>query len=432
MARPIMTENGLFMNAPPPCLSIEPITAPLKGRVVLPGSKSVTNRVLLLAGLARGTSQLTGALKSDDTLYMAQALQQMGISVEQPDATSFVVRSDGTLHAPQAPLFLGNAGTAVRFLTAASALVRGTVVVGGDANMARRPIAPLVTALRALGIDASAPSGCPPVTIHGTGLLSGGEVEIDASLSSQYVSALLMMAACSRTPVRISLSGPHIGAHGYIGLTIAAMRAFGASVTSGDDASWTVAPGGYTATDLRIEPDASAATYLWAAQALSGGEIDIGFPIGDFTQPDAAAWHVIQSFPHMPAVIDGSQMQDAIPTLAVMAMFNETPVRFVGIENLRVKECDRTHALATQMQRINPAYAREEGDDLLVFPHPDPANTAKDVRIETYDDHRIAMSFALAALKIPGLSILNPGCVGKTFPAYWDTLRALGVSISPG
>ncbi|QOF96496.1 3-phosphoshikimate 1-carboxyvinyltransferase [Novacetimonas hansenii] len=427
-----MTENGLFMNAPPPCLSIEPITAPLKGRVVLPGSKSVTNRVLLLAGLARGTSQLTGALKSDDTLYMAQALQQMGISVEQPDATSFVVRSDGTLHAPQAPLFLGNAGTAVRFLTAASALVRGTVVVGGDANMARRPIAPLVTALRALGIDASAPSGCPPVTIHGTGLLSGGEVEIDASLSSQYVSALLMMAACSRTPVRISLSGPHIGAHGYIGLTIAAMRAFGASVTSGDDASWTVAPGGYTATDLRIEPDASAATYLWAAQALSGGEIDIGFPIGDFTQPDAAAWHVIQSFPHMPAVIDGSQMQDAIPTLAVMAMFNETPVRFVGIENLRVKECDRTHALATQMQRINPAYAREEGDDLLVFPHPDPANTAKDVRIETYDDHRIAMSFALAALKIPGLSILNPGCVGKTFPAYWDTLRALGVSISPG
>ncbi|MBL7236757.1 MAG: 3-phosphoshikimate 1-carboxyvinyltransferase [Komagataeibacter hansenii] len=427
-----MTENGLFMNAPPPCLSIEPITAPLKGRVVLPGSKSVTNRVLLLAGLARGTSQLTGALKSDDTLYMAQALQQMGISVEQPDATSFVVRSDGTLHAPQAPLFLGNAGTAVRFLTAASALVRGTVVVGGDANMARRPIAPLVTALRALGIDANAPSGCPPVTIHGTGLLSGGEVEIDASLSSQYVSALLMMAACSRTPVRISLSGPHIGAHGYIGLTIAAMRAFGASVTSGDDASWTVAPGGYTATDLRIEPDASAATYLWAAQALSGGEIDIGFPIGDFTQPDAAAWHVIQSFPHMPAVIDGSQMQDAIPTLAVMAMFNETPVRFVGIGNLRVKECDRTHALATQMQRINPAYAREEGDDLLVFPHPDPANTAKDVRIETYDDHRIAMSFALAALKIPGLSILNPGCVGKTFPAYWDTLRALGVSISPG
>ncbi|RBM05387.1 3-phosphoshikimate 1-carboxyvinyltransferase [Novacetimonas cocois] len=420
------------MNAPLQSLSIEPITAPLKGKVVLPGSKSVTNRVLLLAGLARGTSRLTGALKSDDTLYMAQALRQMGVSVEQPDATSFIVRSTGALQAPDAPLFLGNAGTAVRFLTAASALVRGTVVVGGDANMARRPIAPLVAALQRLGIDATAPSGCPPVTIHGTGLLDGGEVEIDASLSSQYVSALLMMAGCSRRPVRISLSGPHIGAQGYIGLTIAAMKAFGASVASTDDTSWTVAPGGYTATDFRIEPDASAATYLWAAQALSGGDIDIGFPIADFTQPDAAAWRVIRSFPHMPAVIDGSQMQDAIPTLAVMAMFNATPVRFVGIANLRVKECDRTHALATQMQRINPGYAREEGDDLLVFPDPDPSATAKNVRIETYDDHRIAMSFALAALKIPGLSILNPGCVAKTFPAYWDTLRALGVRIHPG
>jgi len=176
-------------NALPPALAIIPPNRPLSGRVSPPGSKSITNRVLLLAALAEGTSRLTGALKSKDTVLMASALREMGVIVEEPDATSFLVTSSGYLQAPKAPLFLGNAGTATRFLTAAVATINGTVVVDGDEDMRLRPIRPLVTALNGLGIEATCPTGCPPVMVQGTGRFGSGRVEIDASLSSQYVSA---------------------------------------------------------------------------------------------------------------------------------------------------------------------------------------------------------------------------------------------------
>ena len=205
-------------------LTIFPPRHPLRGRASPPGSKSITNRALLLAALSRGTSRLTGALKSDDTRYMAEALRAMGVSVAEPDATSFVVTATGRLHAPAVPLFLGNAGTAVRFLTAAAALADGPVVVTGDTHMQRRPIAPLVAALRSLGIVAEAPSGCPPVTIHGRGGFDGDAVTVDAGLSSQYISALLMLAAGGRQPLRVALKGDAIGARGYVDLSCAAMR----------------------------------------------------------------------------------------------------------------------------------------------------------------------------------------------------------------
>jgi len=211
-------------------LTIVPPGHPLTGRVVPPGSKSITNRALLLAALANGTSHLTGALKSDDTARMAEALREMGVGIEEPDATSFTVTGTGRLAAPARPLFLGNAGTATRFLTAAAAMVEGTVVVDGDPHMRKRPIRPLVDALRTLGVDASADSGCPPVTIHGRGAIAGGRVEIDAGLSSQYVSALLMAAACGRGPIEVALTGTEIGARGYVDLTLAAMASFGAKV----------------------------------------------------------------------------------------------------------------------------------------------------------------------------------------------------------
>ena len=178
-------------------LTIVPPGRPLVGRAAPPGSKSITNRALLLAGLAKGTSRLTGALKSDDTRYMADALRAMGVTVAEPDATTFVVESAGRLAEPAGPLFLGNAGTATRFLTAAAALVNGTVVVDGDEHMRKRPIAPLVDAMRALGIEVAAPTGCPPVTVKGTGGFDAEKILIDGGLSSQYVSALLMMAAGS-------------------------------------------------------------------------------------------------------------------------------------------------------------------------------------------------------------------------------------------
>ncbi len=412
---------------------LHPPGRPLQGRIVLPGSKSITNRALLLAALAAGESRLTGALKSDDTHWMAQALRAMGVGVETPDAATFEVRgAAGRLRAPSSPLHLGNAGTAMRFLTAAVALADGPVVLDGDEAMRKRPIAPLVAALGELGVQAEAPTGRPPVTVLGRGGFDGTRVEIDAGLSSQYVSALLMLAACGRSPVEVALKGRDIGARGYVDLTVAAMGRFGARWRQLDSGAWRVEPTGYTAVNLAIEPDASAATYLWACEALTGGQIDLGLAPEAFTQPDAKAHGLIATFPHMPALIDGSQMQDAVPTLAVLAAFNATPVRFTGIANLRVKECDRTAALAAELSRVRPGLAVEEGDDLVVRGDPALPSPTSPVRLRTYEDHRMAMSLALLGLRLDGIVIDDPGCVAKTYPAYWEALASLGVEMTRG
>lgn len=409
-------------------LTVIPPAHALVGRVMPPGSKSITNRALLLAGLAKGTSKLTGALKSDDTLYMVDALRAMGVLVDEPDATTFIVESKGILNEPEAPLFLGNAGTATRFLTAAVAMFDGNFVVDGDEHMRKRPIAPLVEALSSLGVDIEAPTGCPPVTVKGKGGFTANHVTIDAGLSSQYVSALLMAAACGKEPFTVELAGTAIGARGYITLTTACMKAFGAKVTEEGNARWIIEPTGYKAADYLIEPDASAATYLWAAEVLTGGKIDLGVAASEFSQPDARSYDMIAAFPNMPTEINGSQMQDAIPTLAVLAAFNNKPVRFTGIENLRVKECDRVRALSLGLNNVKPGLAVEEGDDLIVNADPSLVGTRVGALIDTFADHRIAMCFALAGLKISGVKIENPSCVAKTYPAYWDALASLGVA----
>jgi len=411
---------------------VHPADGPLRGRVTLPGSKSVTNRALLLAALATGTSRLSGALRSDDTRHMTTALRAMGVTVEDVDDTTVRVAGTGRLARPEGPLFLGNAGTAMRFLAAACALVEGTVVLDGDAHMRKRPIGPLVEALAALGVAASDTGGCPPVTIHGRGHFEADRVAIDGRLSSQFVSAVLMAAACGTRPLEVSVAGGDIGARGYIDITIAQMRRFGAAVDATGPLAWRVGATGYRPVEGAIEPDASAATYLWAAEALTGGAIDLGFAAADSGQPDARAWDLIRAFPHLPPVIDGSQMQDAVPTLAVLSAFNATPVRFVGIANLRVKECDRIRALSTELSRIRPGLAREEGDDLVVAADPSLAGQTLPTDIRTYADHRIAMSFALAALRIGGLTILDPGCTAKTYPRFWDYLASVGVRIDRG
>ena len=412
-------------------MGVRPVSAPLTGVARPPGSKSITNRALLLAALAPGTSHITGALKSLDTALMARALRLMGVEVHEPDDTTFAVVSTGRLAAPDAPLMLGNAGTAMRFLTAALALADGPVTVDGDAEMQRRPIGPLTQALRRIGVDATDADGRPPVRVHPPARLAGGRWEIDGSLSSQFVSALLMLAPRAAAPVEVALAGAGIGARGYVDLTLAAMAAFGAEAEAAGDGAWRIAPTGYRAAEFRVEPDASAATYLWAAAALTGGRIDIGRDAAAFSQPDAAAHAAIAAFPHMPAVIEGSQMQDAVPTLAVLAAFNATPVRFTGIANLRVKECDRIAALAAELNRIRPGLAVEDGDQLLVNGDRDLPAPAAPVEIRTYHDHRIAMSFALAGLRVAGLRILDPACTGKTWPGYWDALAGLGVGLDP-
>jgi 3-phosphoshikimate 1-carboxyvinyltransferase len=304
------------------------------------------------------------------------------------------------------------------------------VVVDGDANMRKRPIRPLVDAMAQLGIEASTPTGCPPVTVHGRGSVRGGRVTVDAGLSSQYVSALLMMAARGEGAIEVVLTGDHIGARGYVDLTVAAMRHFGAKVDEAGPGAWRVAATGYAAADMAIEPDASAATYLWAAEAITGGQIDLGHPADCFTQPDAAAQAVIAAWPAMPALIEGGQMQDAIPTLAVIAAFNESTVRFTGIANLRVKECDRIRALSSGLNRIRPGLAREEGDDLIIAGDPLIIGQSRPCEIDTFDDHRIAMSFALAGLLVRDIEILDPACVGKTYPAFWDDLKRVGVAMT--
>ncbi len=404
-------------------LTVIPPNAPLNGKVTPPGSKSITNRALLLAALAKGTSRLSGALKSDDTRHMSNALRQMGVTISEPDDTTFVVTGSGQLQVPEQPLFLGNAGTAVRFLTAAVSTVNGTVVLDGDHYMQKRPIGPLLDALRRAGLDVESATGCPPVTVRGQGRVQARRFEIDGGLSSQYVSALLMLAACGEEPVEVALTGKDIGARGYVDLTLACMRAFGAQVEAVDETTWRV----YSACDYQVEPDASAATYLWAAEVLTAGRIDLGVAGEDFTQPDAKALDVIQQFPHMPAVINGSQMQDAIPTLAVLAAFNRTPVRFVELANLRVKECDRVQALHDGLNEIRAGLAAVEGDDLLVASDPALAGTSCNALIDTHSDHRIAMCFALAGLKVSGIRIQDPDCVAKTYPDYWKALASLGV-----
>jgi 3-phosphoshikimate 1-carboxyvinyltransferase len=287
-----------------------------------------------------------------------------------------------------------------------------------------------VEALGRLRVKAEATKGCPPVTVHGTGRVAGGRVEIDASLSSQYVSALLMLAARAAAPTQVALAGQDIGARGYVDLTLAAMAAFGARTGVIGPGVWLVEPTGYRPPAggvFHIEPDASAATYLWAAEALTGGRIDQG--VERFTQPDAAAQAVIASWPHMPAVIDGSQMQDAVPTLAAMAAFNATPVRFVGVANLRVKECDRLHAMATQLSKLKPGLAVEEGDDLVITGDRALIGAQVAVEIETYSDHRIAMAMSLTGLLVEGVTVLDPACTAKTWPEWWDVLESLGVEL---
>ncbi len=409
-------------------LTVIPPAHALTGRRVMPpGSKSITNRALLLAGLAKGTSRLTGALKSDDTLYMAEALRGDGRHVEEPDATTFVVTSSGNFNPPEKPLFLGNAGTATRFSRAAVAMFNGRFVVDGDEHMRKRPIAPLVASLASLGRQIEAPTGCPPVTVDAKGGFTANRVVIDAGLSSQYVSALLMAP-----PAGVSLS------RSSLRVRPSARRLYHADHRLHDRLRRRCARGGqcplgHRADRLPRRRLSHRARRLGRHLSLGRGSADKGkstsaSPRPNFHQPDARSYDMIAAFPHMPAEIDGSQMQDAIPTLAVLAAYNETPVRFTGIENLRVKECDRIRALSLGLNNIRAGLAREEGDDLIVTRRSGTRGQTVSALIDTFADHRIAMSFALAGLKTSGIAIENPSCVAKTYPNYWDALGSLGVT----
>lgn len=389
-----------------------------KVSVTLPGSKSITNRALLLAALAEGSSRLTGALKSDDTKYMAKALGQLGVKITEPNATTFVIQgTGGKFVAPKKELFLGNAGTATRFLTAATCLVNGRVVITGDKHMQTRPIADLVDALQQLGVKINylGKAGCPPLEIISTGTLKAKNkvVKIRGNISSQFVSALLMILPFTNAQLKIT---GKLASRDYLEITekISARFRLGKK---------------YLGKNIYIEPDASSATYFWAAKKLLRQPIKIANDQKKYLQPDALAKTIIEDFPNLPKEISGERFPDAIPTLAVLAAFGNSTVRFGNIANLRVKECDRIRALALNLNRIKPGLAKEVGNNLVVHGDPLLWQHGQSAKIETFDDHRIAMAFSLAGLKIAGIQISDPDCVAKSFPDYWKTLKRLGIKL---
>ncbi len=423
-------------------LAVPTVSRPIDADVVVPGSKSITNRALLVAALADGDSELTGALHSDDTRYMAGALNALGIRVErdEPGARFAVRGGGGTFPVAEADLFVGNAGTAARFLTAALPLGRGVYRLDGVPRMRQRPIRPLLDALAALGADArsEAGTGCPPVVVRASGL-PGGRVAMAGDQSSQYFSALLLAAPYAAAGVDLEVVGDLVSKP-YMPLTAAVMRAFGVEVVL-DEVGWRtfrVAPGQrYRGRAYAVEPDASNASYFFAAAAVTGGRVRVrglgaGSTQGDLRFVDAlramgatvtvGADQVEVVGPPGGALrgvdLDLNGISDTAQTLAAIAPFAAGPTTIRGIGHARLKETDRVAALATELRRLGQG-VEERPDGLTVHPAPvTPADVA------TYDDHRMAMSFAVTALRAPGVRILDPGCVAKTFPDFFDRLAA--------
>lgn len=423
-------------------LELAPVTRPVIGSVRVPGSKSITNRALPIAALADGETTLTGALFSDDTRYMAAALNQLGIRVtSDPAAESFtIVGSGGKIPAESAEIFLGNSGTSVRFLAAMVALGQGTYVLDGVPRMRERPIDPLIGALNDLGVSVTSTmtDGFPPIRIETTGI-QGDTVSLAGDKSSQYFTGLMMAAPYARNGMTINVKGELVS-QPYIDITADVMAAFGVDAEIDDDyRQFRIAPGQrYQGRVYNIEPDASSASYFFAAAAVTGGEVRVeGLGI-ESLQGDLDFVYILEE---MGATIDVretdtivrgpeggklrggdfdmTEVSDTAQTLAAIAPFADSPVTIRGVAHNRIKETDRISAVATELRKLGQQVEEFE-DGMTITPAP-----VQPAEIETYDDHRMAMSFGVTGLRAPGIRILDPGCTAKTFPDYWDRLIAL-------
>lgn len=427
-------------------MMITPVSQPLSSTVVVPGSKSHTNRALILAALAGGQTTLTNALFSDDSHYLAQALDLLGfpVSLDQEAKTIAVIGFNGTIPTQEADLFVGNAGTAARFLTAMLTAGKGRYSLDGSTRMRERPIGDMVTSLNNLGAlvtgVGSTPDDprmlCPPLIIHANGL-PGGRTSICGDLSSQFLSGLLMVAPLAQRPVTIDVLGT-LHSKPYIDLTLAVMSDFGVRVERDDYKRFTISPQKYTSPGIyTIESDASAASYFFAAPAICGGSVEVRNISGDSRQGDIAFLDVLSQMgctvvenesgtqvtgpEQLRGVdVDMSNISDTAMTLAAIAPFADSPTTIRGIESSRVKESDRVSAAVNELRRLGVDVA-EHRDGMTIQPcaHFRPAC------IRTYDDHRIAMAFSLVGLRVPGITIENPECVGKTFPEYFRVLESL-------
>jgi 3-phosphoshikimate 1-carboxyvinyltransferase len=418
---------------------IAPAGGPVRGEVVLPGSKSVTNRALLVAALAHGDSRLSGPLLSDDTLYMVAGLKNLGFQVrkkEVEDAIT-VAGSAGRIPWPEGRVWTGNAGTAMRFLTAALCLGSGTYVIDGDARMRKRPHTILVDALRRLGADVrflGEGGGEPPVEIRGKGGLDGGALDLEGEVSSQYLSSLLLAAPLMKKGLDVSVRG-ELTSKPYVDVTLRVMEDFGVRAEREEYRRFRVAPGSYRGRDYAIEGDASAATYFLAIPAICGGKVrtkgvgpgsaqgDVKF-LGVLERMGAVAtsgpgWMQVEKGELRGGTFDMNDLPDATLTLAVVGCFASAPVEIRNVPNLRVKETDRIAALCRGIRALG-AGAEEYPDGLRVVPGP-----LRGASIRTENDHRIAMAFAVAGLAVPGVRLENPDCVSKTFPDFYERLEAL-------
>ncbi len=425
------------MNSP--SREIMPISIPLNATVRVPGSKSLTNRALLIASLATGETRLTNALFSDDSCTFARALQVLGFAValDEDSSEMKVTGLGGRIPSTKAELFVGNAGTAARFLTAFLTLGTGEYVLDGDARMRERPIGDLVSALTMLGAKLEASGGCPPVKVFASGLL-GGKAIITGDTSSQYLSALLMVAPYAKGPTEIGLS-TDLSSAPYVEMTIAIMGDFGVSIRRVDANSFAIHPASYRAPPIRyaIESDASTASYFFAASAICGGAVKVTNISRQSKQGDIGFLDILQRMGCVITQKDNSvevsgtgrlsgvdvdmrHIPDTAQTLAVVAPFADSPTRIRGIASARVKESDRIRATCIELARLGVPV--EEHDDGLTI---HPCEKFTPACIKTYNDHRMAMAFSLIGLRVPGVRIENPGCVSKTFPGFFRTLGSL-------
>ncbi|CAB4345486.1 MAG: 3-phosphoshikimate 1-carboxyvinyltransferase [Actinobacteria bacterium] len=429
----------------PDVLSIVPFKGPIDAVVTPPGSKSITNRSLLIAALASGESVLRGALLAEDTHAMIDCVEALGARVERSadDLALTITGIGGELANAGPDFFARQSGTTARFMAAVLALGSQPFLLDADDAMRRRPMGDALSALDSLGVTISAKgeAGFLPVEICGPPTLVGSmpTVVIDGSTSSQFTSGLLIAAACMQDGLRIELRGD-IVSRPYLDMTVSVMHAFGAKVLTPDDRTFVVSAGCYQSTNYEIEPDASAASYFFALAAICGGSVCVKGLHRDSLQGDVRFVDVLETMgsnvvfekdaitvtgaPLHGVNVDFSQISDTAQTIAAVAVFADGPTTVTGIGFIRRKETDRIAAVVTELQRLG-IHATEDSDGFTVNPGP-----TNDAIIETYDDHRMAMSMALIGYNRAGVTISDPNCVAKTFPNYFDQMDELRNGIS--
>jgi 3-phosphoshikimate 1-carboxyvinyltransferase len=427
-------------------ITIEPISRRFSARIAPPGSKSLTNRAMILAALADGESELTNVLFADDTMVMLDCLDRLGFApqIDRAARTVRILGRDGKIPAASAKLFCGNSGTTIRFVTALCALGRGSYSLDGIPRMRQRPIGELVEVLRSLGvrIQYNASEHFPPITLAAD-TLPGGMTQFHTAQSSQYISAVLQVAPYARHEVRIDLIGPQTS-WPYVAMTMRLMDEFGHTPElvrdrdTGEPRQIIIPRGEYKPTRYDVEPDASNATYFMGIAAIHpGSRITIPKLGKNSLQGDAGFADILGEMgaqyciendsisvvgpARLQAInVDLSEMPDTAQTLAVVSLFAEGTTRLRGLHTLRVKETDRIAALAAELTKLG-AHVQVVGDDLIISP----PSQISPAAIDTYDDHRMAMSFAMAGTRAAGITIRDAGCVNKTYPDFFADLRRM-------